>query len=375
MRMMVDDNEELYGGYKLESFPKGDPSPVVRLVTEKTSESHALSYKAVDFLDKGKTVQLCREFCSFFNSAGGVIIVGVEEESDHQSERYKQPTQIRGITQELSTQWLQDVLVNGIVPPAPLEKIVVHKFPDPNNNRHHGYVIFVPRSYTAPHQVVKDGKYYKRGIEGRVFMLHWEIMDMLGRGQRPQLTIEPYDYQVFTKGAAPNTDYIGRMTLWFTVGNCGKAPARNISVRIHGVGQPLPDFRREVARWRYVTGGSRGEWYFAWEPDFPLLPKAEEWLSIGYRANVPETERDVNSQMPFPVVRRQVNIVGEAYAEGQDPMPFGLYLRVQWHMGEYVADDKTTERGIIPADRLSGLQTGVIPKWEFFDEVPPSGTD
>ncbi len=366
---MLDNSEGLYGGHRLEDFPENDASPAIRLVENKTPESPILSYKRVDFLDKGHTVQLCQEFCSFFNSGGGVIIVGVEEEGDQRSEHYKLPAQIAGTTEQLSHQWLQYVLVNGILPPAPLDKIRISKFPDPNENGQSGYVIFVPKSYAAPHQVVSDGKYYKRGIEGRVFLLHWEVMDMLGRGQRPQVTIEPYDHTVFTKPAYTNYTFV--MTLWFTVGNCGKAPARNISVRIRGVGQPLPGFPREGARWRHVPAGPRGEWYCAWEPDFPLLPNAAERFSISYETNVPETERDANSQMPLPVAYRQINIVGEVYAEGQDPMPFGLYLRAQFHMGEYVADDETTERGIIPPGQLSGLQTDVIEGWDLFDEAPP----
>ena len=360
---MLDNSEDLYGGYRLEKhFPENDARPVEQLVADKTPESPILSYKSVGFLDKGHTVQLCQEFCSFFNSGGGVIIVGVEEEGDQRSQDYKLPAQIAGTTEQLSNQWLEHVLVNGILPPVPLDKIRISNFPDPNENGQSGYVIFVPKSYAAPHQVVSDGKYYKRGIEGRVFLLHWEVMDMLGRGQRPQVTIEPCDHKVFTKRAVLTTGTLGVMILWFTVGNCGKAPARNISVRIHGVGPPLPGFPRKEARWRHVPAGPRGEWYCGWEPDFPLLPNAAEWFSIAYDTKLPESE---------PWVYRQINIVGEAYAEGQDPMPFGLYLRAQWHMGEYVADDETTERGIIPPGQLSGLQTGVIESWDLFDEAPP----
>ncbi len=88
----------IYGGWTLEHFPRGDSSHVEELVANRTPESPHLSYKRVEFFSPGHPEDLCREFCSFFNSEGGVILAGVREEG---KSGYKEPVGIAGTSEKI----------------------------------------------------------------------------------------------------------------------------------------------------------------------------------------------------------------------------------------------------------------------------------
>ncbi len=357
--MPQDQDADIYGGYSLGDFPDGDAAPVVRLVKERILESHVLSYKQVDFIDKGKGVEICREFCSFFNSAGGVIVVGVEEDGHPRSDTYKTPAGIRGTEKRLSGQWLQDVLVNGIAPPAPWGKIQVRSFPDPADPCLTGYVIYVPASESVPHQVVhsSEGRYYKRGIEGRIPMLHYEILDMLGRRQRPNVVVEVPRHS-FTHWRSSEHNVL--ISFWISVHNSGRAPARSLSLRLRGATRP-PALRgpnpRQEAHWRRGST-HRGGWYMAWEPEFPLLPGVSEDLCL--ECTVPVAQPDSEEC-------HQLVVVGDIYAENVDPQPFGFFIRGLWREGKHLPHDDHEERGVIPVEKLPEQGTSLLGRWESYE--------
>jgi len=347
------EKEKLYGGYKLQDFPAGESAHIEQLVAAKQEESHTLEYKSVRALpDK---VNMCREICSFLNSEGGVIIVGVEEEENNEA-GYKRPDRIEGTTEQHSRQRLQDTIIGGIAPSPNFEHFQIHEFPDPGApSQKHGYVIFVPRSYVAPHQVMQRGVYYKRGWAGCVPMLHYEIMDMVGARQRPCLTIEPICHHIGRRRYINEHSNKWPMGLWIRVKNVGNAVARNVSARVVGSGRPF-HARHPEGVWRKLVWEPE-KWAFAWEPTVPILPDAEERIYIG-------DDVRVNSQDPD--VWWQINVIGLLYTEGQDPTPFGVYVRGHWREGRHIPFDEDKEMGSIPSARLSDFESGVIDRWEDF---------
>lgn len=350
---MPEGERDIYGGWSLENFPDDPAEAVRRLVDERVSESHVLSYKQGDFLDKGAPVQICKEFCSFFNSTGGVIIVGVAEDNkDHKSETYGLPVGFMGANRNLTNQWLDDVLVPGIMPRAPLEKIVIRKFPDPDHPDLHCYVVYVPSSESAPHQVStgQDGRYYKRGGEGRVVMLDYEIRDMMGRRQRPKVTIEVPEYS-FDNRVPGRGEGHAVLRFWLRIANSGRAPARSLSVRIRGNGRQIleaPNLRL-ACLWRHSSGPGRG-WYMAWEPNLLLFPGACEDIWLQCHIPMPKAQAEV---------RYGINVVGEVYAENLDRQPFGFCLSGYYRDGKYLARNRDVELTELSAESLGTCTTGV----------------
>ena len=236
------------------------------------------------------------------------------------------------------------------------EHFRMRKFPDPSApSQKHGYVIFVPRSYGAPHQVVKQAVYYTRGWAGCVRMMHHEIMDMVGARQRPCLTIEPICHHIGRRRYINEHSNKWPMGLSIRVKNTGSATARNVSARIVGSGR-APRHKEPEREWRNLIWEPE-KWSFAWEPTVPILPDEEERIYIGSSALVDSRDADV---------RRQINIIGQLYTEGQDPTPFGMYVRGHWREGRPIPFDEDKEMGSIPSADLPGLESGVIDKWEDF---------
>ncbi len=337
------EKEKLYGGYKPEDFPAGESAHIQQLVADKQEEAHNLEYKSAQVLQEDP-VNLCRAVCSFLNSEGGVIIVGVKEEGTDDDKGYRKPSKIEGTTKERSLQWLQDILLSGLLPAVPPENFRMHQFPDPNQSEgRHGYVIFVPRSYTAPHQVRKRAIYYRRGCAGCVPMLDYEIMDMVGARRRPRLTIDPPWYNIVPGGAEVS------IRLCVRVKNTGMAPARNVALRLVNGRGSQPVHRRPQDEWRSLVSTTPGRWVLAWEPRRPILPGADECMYLDFH---------IPKQQGYDGWCR-LQLVGQVYVEEQEPVEFGVYVQGEWRAGDYVHHEEDLERGNIPIEHLPGLESGI----------------
>jgi hypothetical protein len=156
-----------------------------QFVGEAQEESLVLEYKASAALDRGdrQRDELCRDISAFANSAGGRIIYGIGEDSDHR------PTGIDAGTDNdvVDREWIENVL-SGVRPA--MRGVVITPIASDTDPARFYYVIDVPQAISpAPHQA-PDNRYYKRQNFRRIPMEDYEIRDAMGRSGHAELYLD-----------------------------------------------------------------------------------------------------------------------------------------------------------------------------------------
>jgi hypothetical protein len=155
-----------------------------RLIDEKLPESLALDYKASPALNKGNDGrnELVKDVTAFANSAGGQIIYGIVEKGGI-------PSQIDGGVDR--TQITAESILQIIDTNASPRVHGLRVFPIVLNDESPtlvAYVLDIPAATSfAPHQNGLDKKYYRRFELRSVPMHDYEIRDLMGRSNRPEL--------------------------------------------------------------------------------------------------------------------------------------------------------------------------------------------
>lgn len=160
-----------------------DEARVLALIANKTQESLTLDYKRSPSLDRsdGKRAELSKDVSAFANSAGGIIVHGMEE-NGHVPIRIDGGYDPNDITKE----WLEDIITSWIHPRVDGLRIYQVHLSDPHAGRV-AYVIEIPPARSlAPHQA-SDHKYYKRFNFKSVPMEDYEVRDLLRRATAPDL--------------------------------------------------------------------------------------------------------------------------------------------------------------------------------------------
>ena len=142
------------------------------------AEGPNLEYKSSKLLSqKNERVfeSLSKEVTAFANSIGGVLIIGVEEDSD------RRISEISPISDETKTDsWLEDGLLSRINPSLRIDILKV----DVGNG--HLLIIDVPASRSAPHQA-SDKRFYARRLFRVDPLLAYEVDDIRRRSiENPQ---------------------------------------------------------------------------------------------------------------------------------------------------------------------------------------------
>jgi len=137
---------------------------VLELREEVQQETHTHELKgAIDFrYDKHKAM-LAVQVCSFANARGGDLILGVHEE----------PSRVLGLEgapDDLELR-VREIARARIDPKPPTLQIRAIRCED---NRH-VYVVRVPRSWTAPHMLTQEHRFYTRDGNGKRPMDRYEI--------------------------------------------------------------------------------------------------------------------------------------------------------------------------------------------------------
>ena len=137
-----------------------DQDTLQSLIDDAVPEGKTIDYK-VDFPGKAESsrVPLLASVASFANTAGGDLLLGVEEEEGL-------PVGLPGIEiEDLDTEILslEHMLLNGLVPRLPA--IEIH--PVETGKRRYVLVIRVSQSWIAPHRVTRNSKFYGRNSRGR----------------------------------------------------------------------------------------------------------------------------------------------------------------------------------------------------------------
>jgi hypothetical protein len=156
------------------------------LIENGVQESLTLDYKRSASLDKRNPksrIELSKDVAAFANSAGGVLIYGVEEDNHL-------PKQIdKGCDpQDTTREWIEQIINSTIqrrIDGIRIKQIVLTK-KSPGQVL---YIVSVPQSKGAPHMAV-DHVFYKRFNYESAPMEEYEIRDVSNRNSTPDLHIE-----------------------------------------------------------------------------------------------------------------------------------------------------------------------------------------
>ena len=188
---------------------------IEQLIKDEAEESLNLEFKRSDALEsmtianraeKVKT-DISKDVSSFANSAGGIIIYGIEEDE-------QPPHKAKAISPidpaKCSKERLEQVINSRIQPHIQGLRID----PVPLSGRKVSYLVNIPQSFTA-HQAC-DKKYYKRFNFESVPMEDYEIRQAMNRQMKPRYIVkliptETRHDQLFFIGKVENfSDMVGR---------------------------------------------------------------------------------------------------------------------------------------------------------------------
>lgn len=214
------------------------------------AEGPYLEYKSARlFENKNDKIfeTLSKEIAAFGNSAGGVIVIGIEEDNN------RCISEIKPVYDDKKTDsWIENGLLTRINPTISLNIYTI------NTEGGKVFVIDVPASHAAPHQA-SDRKYYARRLFRVDPLLPFEIDDIRRRTTENPLRVSMS--LSFSEGL-----------INFTIRNEGLVPVFDISISIEGV-----DNSEIAAQWSPPLGRPYSE------PFRVLYPESEHhFLGSGY---------------------------------------------------------------------------------------------
>lgn len=153
------------------------------LIENQIQESLTLDYKDSRSLGKndGKKNEISKDVSAFANSAGGVIIYGIQEEN-HLPKCIDEGVD----PNEISKEWIEQIIDSRIQ--RKIDDIQIHSIPVKSDFSRVVYVVEIPQSFRAPHQA-SDKKFYKRYNFKSQPMEEYEIRDVSRRSETPKLAI------------------------------------------------------------------------------------------------------------------------------------------------------------------------------------------
>lgn len=179
-------------------------------------ESLHLEYKINSSSKKGFTGKdrgnFSENLSAFSNSEGGLLIWGISDYKKEQkaAERLQPIEDVVGFERRLRSS-LADV-ISPMIQGFQME--VIRK----KGSKLDGYIkCYIPESDLTPHQAF-DSKYYMSTVEGVYAMKHFQVADMFGKRQRPDLTLN-----IDSKNDIKDSD-VKEITIRFK--NEGRAMAR-----------------------------------------------------------------------------------------------------------------------------------------------------
>jgi hypothetical protein len=207
-----------------------DERDLLELIKLGVQESLELDYKQCDSLQRTDTKknEISKDVSAFANSAGGVLVYGVEEDGHV-------PTAIDAgfDPNEISKEWLEQVINSRIQRRIDGVRVNQVALVTASPGRV-AYVVSVPASMRAPHQAA-DKRFYKRFNFECVPMEEYEIRDVANRSTAPVLDIEfafrPGDDKAPLVPATP--EYYAPLALAAVITNHVQAVAEYAVVDLH----------------------------------------------------------------------------------------------------------------------------------------------
>lgn len=152
------------------------------VLTRKERESINLDYKKVLEYSDNARIELAKDVAAFANSAGGWLIVGVDEKSNA----------IAGIEKTVNNQKVEDWLSNVIVSntdPVINPRIKLIDIPKSDKAI---ILIYVEESSNKPHMIKKKNQYYVRHNTTNDPANHFEVRDMFEYSKNRQNEIKDF---------------------------------------------------------------------------------------------------------------------------------------------------------------------------------------
>ena len=167
------------GFFDKEEYTEEDINSLIR---NKAEESLNLEFKSGDSLgfESKKKKEIAKDVSSFANSAGGIIIYGINE-NNHVAESL---SFLDG--NSITKEWLEQIINSNIH--RKIEGLLIIPVRFENNVSKTAYVIKIPESNQAPH-MASDNKYYKRYNFESVPMEEYEVRNLYNRLQKTDLSI------------------------------------------------------------------------------------------------------------------------------------------------------------------------------------------
>jgi hypothetical protein len=154
-------------------------SDIRSLITAKTRESEVIEYKDASQPSLNPK-EIAKDVSAMANSNGGVIIYGVSAQPTDKT----LPKDVTGIHQLHIESF--DQIVNANIRPVitGIEKRII------SGRKLKVMVVAVPKSDAAPHQNLKDRRYYRRSLTESRPMEHYLVELYFGKRRRPILSVD-----------------------------------------------------------------------------------------------------------------------------------------------------------------------------------------
>jgi len=267
-----------------------EESELLALIANQREEDATLDFKRADSLentDKRKD-EISKDVSAFANSAGGMILYGMEESPDP-------PHYAKALSpidpNKSSKEWLEQV-INSRVKPR-LEGMVVR--PIELKKTHDGrfaYLVLVPEGATA--YQASDKRYYRRYNFESVPMEDYEVRSVMNRGSRPFYTLKLEAGQVSSHGGS--IEFRFRCIVQNESETVGRDVSAVIFVPEKLVRQP-DEFRTSIDGLSYARipanyVESTSVHKSAVESAHPYTPYSLQFMkTVGFRNNPPEAEQ------------------------------------------------------------------------------------
>lgn len=192
-----------------------------QLINDKIEESLNLDYKRGDGLKKtdGSKKELAKDVSAFANSAGGLIIYGIDEAGTHVPQNFHF---VNG--NEITKEWIEHILQTRIHRKIPGLKILAIR--NDGKNEESIYIIKIPESIEAPHQT-SDGRYYKRYNFESVPMEEYEVRSLYNK-----FTTTTFKIDDLIINKRPKKHGEGNLAVWIHSTNSGKLYEEKYKLKI-----------------------------------------------------------------------------------------------------------------------------------------------
>lgn len=196
------------------------------LITNQIEEAIDLEFKdaaALDNTDSNK-IQISKDVASFANSAGGIIVYGINE-TEHKA------TSISFINgNRVTKEWLDQVIHSNIK--QKIENIEIKPVRFGNDIAQTVYIVKIPQSNTGPH-MSRDNKYYRRYNFQSVPMEEYEVRNLYYMTHRTELEILDIVMVGHSRTGSPQSGIHNvRFNLQFKLFNSGKSIENNYKLKL-----------------------------------------------------------------------------------------------------------------------------------------------